>query len=223
MNTYGREPYAARFPGSIPGERVLFIPTTGVDGWLAAPAGILTLTPVSGVQRERRGCMTKCIILNASHEPLAIVSAQRGLILHLEGKAHILDQVPDKTWRSVKAEFPIPVKIILKEYISTGSRYYRRAHLNNSNLFWRDDHTCQYCGMHQSELPRKVRLTRDHIMPQSKGGVNVWENVVTACGKCNHRKANRTPQEAGLVLRGLPRVPLTYEIMLKRSGEEFQS
>lgn len=166
--------------------------------------------------------MTQCIILNASHEPLAIVSAQRGLVLHLEGKVHILDQAPGKMFRSVRAEFPIPIKVILKEYIPTGSRYYRRAHLNNQNLFMRDNHTCQYCGRHKRQLPKKMRLTRDHVFPQSRGGANLWENVVTACGKCNHHKANRTPQEAGLKLLDKPRIPLTFEIMMKRTGDQYR-
>lgn len=160
--------------------------------------------------------MAQCVILNASHEPLALVNAQRGLVLCLEGKATVLDAHPVRKFRSPRQEFPVPIRIILKDYVPLGSRYYVPAQLNNDNLFLRDDETCQYCGRTRAELPRKMRLTRDHVLPTSRGGKDAWDNVVTACGACNHQKDARTPEEAGLTLRVKPRVPLVYEILLKR-------
>src|SRR5690348_4157221 len=104
-----------------------------------------------------------CTVYNASHEPLAIVEAERGLVLYLEGKAMIIEELPEKKFRSVREEFPVPTRIVLKEYRKTGAKYYGEADFNQRNLFIRDGYTCQYCGRHASKLhPRKEYLTRDH-------------------------------------------------------------
>jgi 5-methylcytosine-specific restriction endonuclease McrA len=67
----------------------------------------------------------------------------------------------------------------------------------------RDRETCQYCGAQ----PGRAHLTIDHVLPRAQGGTTAWENVVAACAACNHRKANRTPQQAGMSLARLPRRP----------------
>ena len=93
-----------------------------------------------------------------------------------------------------------------------------RAHsavppLNNRELFHRDRHTCGYCGHEYSFL----RLTRDHIQPVSQGGRDLWMNVVTACRGCNHRKANRTPEQAHMPLLYAPYVPSLWEDFILRN------
>ena len=86
-----------------------------------------------------------------------------------------------------------------------------RAHyippLNNQALFARDAHMCMYCGSQFSARG----LSRDHIVPLSKGGNDSWKNVVTACKRCNNRKAGRTPEQAGLELLAVPFVPTHAE------------
>jgi len=86
-----------------------------------------------------------------------------------------------------------------------------RAHyippLNNQALFARDAHMCMYCGSQFSARG----LSRDHIVPLSKGGMDAWKNVVTACKRCNNRKAGRTPEQAGLELLAVPFVPTHAE------------
>jgi len=82
--------------------------------------------------------------------------------------------------------------------------------LTNAALFARDAHLCLYCGQQHS---RSV-LTRDHVMPLSKGGLDVWENVVTACFHCNSRKSNRTPQQAGMPLLAVPFRPSWIEHLI---------
>lgn len=85
-----------------------------------------------------------------------------------------------------------------------------RVPLTNRTLFRRDWHICAYCG--HEFAPGK--LTRDHIKPISRRGLNIWPNVVTACGPCNKRKENRTPEEAGMTLLYLPYVPSRNEYLL---------
>ena len=161
--------------------------------------------------------MLTCVVYNTSHEPLALVEAERGLVLHLEGKALILEELPDKKFRTVSTEYPVPTSIVLKEYRHTGAKYYSAAQLNQRNLFTRDDYTCQYCGRKDYELNKKEYLTRDHVLPQSRGGEDNWVNVVTCCSSCNHRKDNQTPKEAGIKLLRLPKAPTTFEMLSKRS------
>ena len=83
--------------------------------------------------------------------------------------------------------------------------------LGNKTLFGRDRHVCAYCGNH---FPNFHDLSRDHIVPRSRGGENVWMNVVTACKTCNSRKGNKTLKEANMELLYLPYVPTHYENMI---------
>lgn len=79
--------------------------------------------------------------------------------------------------------------------------------LSNRTLFQRDDHMCLYCG---DRFPAR-QLSRDHVRPTSRGGRNVWTNVVTACLRCNHGKAGRTPEDAGMELLAVPFTPTQAE------------
>jgi len=82
--------------------------------------------------------------------------------------------------------------------------------LNNRELFQRDRHMCGYCG----DIISGQRLTRDHIVPVSHGGRDVWMNVVTACRHCNQRKAGRTPEQAHMELLYAPYVPNKAEYLI---------
>ena len=86
--------------------------------------------------------------------------------------------------------------------------------LSNTLLFRRDHNICMYCG---NEFTYKD-LSRDHIIPRSKGGADVWNNVITSCKKCNHRKAARTPEEANMPLLAVPYVPNIHEHMALRNS-----
>ena len=79
--------------------------------------------------------------------------------------------------------------------------------MTNTFLFARDRYSCQYCRRHKRTLRHREFLTRDHVVPVSRGGNNAWDNVVTACSTCNHRKGNRLPGEAGLKLAKRPSEP----------------
>jgi len=162
--------------------------------------------------------MIQCVVYNSSHEPLSVVSAERALILHLDGRAQILEKHPTKRFRSQHDEFPAPTKIVLKKYRHVGRNYYGEAVKNQRNLFVRDGYCCVYCERHIIDLRRKEYLTRDHVFPISRGGEDIWENIVTSCSTCNHRKDDRTPSEADMPIKGpKPRAPRVAEIMMKRA------
>ena len=146
-----------------------------------------------------------CLALNASYEPLTIVPARRAVRLVLDGKAEILEEDRTQVFRSMRDVLPCPAVIRLVRYVHVPHRF--RRQVTNTFLFARDDYTCQYCGTHRSELRGREFLTRDHILPLSRGGENVWENVVTACSRCNNRKGSRVPSEVGLEPLCTPREP----------------
>lgn len=89
-------------------------------------------------------------------------------------------------------------------------RVRNRPALTNLGLFARDQHLCLYCG---ESFPGSS-LTRDHVMPTSRGGADCWENVVAACKSCNNRKGAMTPDEAGMPLLAVPFIPNPYEAIM---------
>jgi len=146
-----------------------------------------------------------CLALNASFEPLTIVPHRRAVRLVLDGKAEVVERDGARSFRSERRAVPCPAVIRLVRYVHVPRRF--RCQVTNTFLFARDDYTCQYCGRHRSVLTGRQFLTRDHVLPVSRGGRNEWDNVVTSCSSCNNRKANRLPEEAGLRLRSAPREP----------------
>lgn len=137
-----------------------------------------------------------CLALNASFEPLTMVPLRRALRLVIDGKAEIVETDAGRLVRSERAAWPRPLVIRLTRFIHVPKRF--RKQVTNTFLFARDDYRCQYCGRLQAELRPREALTRDHLIPISRGGLNTWTNVVTACSTCNTRKADRLPSEIGM-------------------------
>ncbi|BAU41274.1 HNH endonuclease [Leptolyngbya sp. O-77] len=138
--------------------------------------------------------MGKVLVLNASYEPLNITSWRRAVILLIKGKA---EQV-EHNGKLVYDKFPLPTVIRLRHYVRVP---YKEIPLTRRNILHRDSHSCQYCGYTGDEL------TLDHVLPRSRGGEDTWENIVTACVRCNVKKGSRTPKEASMILRRPPHRP----------------
>lgn len=137
-----------------------------------------------------------CLALNASFEPLTMVPVRRALRLVIDGKAEIVEADAGRDVRSERMSMPRPVVIRLKAFVHVPRRF--RRQVTNTFLFARDRYMCQYCGRDATALKPREALTRDHLIPMSRGGTNEWTNVVTACSPCNTRKANRLPAEIGM-------------------------
>ena len=137
-----------------------------------------------------------CLALNASFEPLTLVSLHRALRLVIDGKAEVVEADRQHPVRSERLSMPRPAVIRLTKFIHVPRRF--RKQVTNTFLFARDRYRCQYCGRLGIELRPREALTRDHVIPLSRGGLNVWQNVVTACSPCNTRKANHMPTEIGM-------------------------
>ncbi|MXW18273.1 MAG: HNH endonuclease [Gemmatimonadetes bacterium] len=140
-----------------------------------------------------------------------IVPSRRAIRLVLDRKAEVLEEDAHRSFRSVSLHHPCPVVIRLVRYVHVPRRF--RRQVTNTFLFARDGYACQYCQRHKRQLKNREFLTRDHILPISRGGDNTWQNVVTACSTCNHRKGNRLPQEAGLRLLTRPVEPNHVELV----------
>lgn len=105
----------------------------------------------------------------------------------------------------------IPSVVALKSYVSTQNR----PPFTRFNLYLRDSFSCQYCGA-EGFIPgyrEGTMLTLDHVFPKSRGGHLGWENTVAACAPCNVRKADRTPDEAGMRLMRAPHHPTQRELL----------
>lgn len=137
------------------------------------------------------------LVLNQDYQPLTICSVRKSLLLIFSEKVETLHVNLEKRIRTVRHNFAFPSVIRLKRYAPVP---YQRMVLTRKNILKRDRHRCQYCGSIQD-------LTIDHIVPRSRGGEESWENLVTACNRCNNKKGNRTPKEAGILLKITPYRP----------------
>lgn len=113
-------------------------------------------------------------------------------------KAELVAKNDKRFIRSPKQSFPLPSVIRIANYYRVP---YRLIEQSRKNILRRDNFKCQYCGTKSS------LLTIDHVIPKSKGGLDTWENLVTACIKCNNKKGNRTPDEANMPLIQKPKRP----------------
>jgi 5-methylcytosine-specific restriction endonuclease McrA len=138
------------------------------------------------------------LVLNASYEPLNVTTVRRAHVLVFKGKAEVIEEL-DQPLRSATGAFPWPHVIRLVQYVRVPRTLQRK--ISRRALFARDGWRCMYCGTTNG------RLTLDHVVPRSRGGDSVWENVVTSCAPCNMRKGNRLPAEVEMTLRRPPRAP----------------
>lgn len=145
--------------------------------------------------------MNDTLVLNASYEPLRICSWERAICMWLDDKVEILATYSEKVYDALKdwcGKMPAVVRLL--QYVKIE---FKSVKFSRINVFGRDHFTCQYCRVQ----PGTASLTYDHVLPKSRGGTTCWENIVTCCVECNWKKANRTPEEAGMKLRRRPYVP----------------
>ena len=140
--------------------------------------------------------MGRALVLNATYEPLCVVPVRRAVVLVLKEKAEVL-QHRDEALHSERMAFPVPSVIRLVHFVRVPFR--ARAPLSRRSVFVRDGQRCQYCGATAENL--------DHVVPRSRGGEHVWENVVACCRPCNATKEDRLLSETHLTLRRPPFAP----------------
>lgn len=141
--------------------------------------------------------MGEVLVLNATYEPLNVVSIKRAIVLLLKEKAELIEAARAQL-RSENLSLPVPLVIRLVYFVKIPRRI--SLPITRRGVLSRDQYTCQYCGA----TPPRKDLTVDHVLPRSRGGKTTWENVATACKKCNGKKGCRTPHEANMQLRTKP-------------------
>jgi 5-methylcytosine-specific restriction endonuclease McrA len=146
------------------------------------------------------------MVLNASYEPLTIVSAQRAVTLVLNGKAVIVES-SDKVYRSAHHTISVPYVVKLTYYVHRNIGV-KPAAFSKATVLVRDGRKCAYCA--------KPANTVDHILPRKLGGKDSYENCVAACGRCNTKKADMLLKDAGFTLRVKPYAPTQYSMFLSR-------
>ena len=143
-----------------------------------------------------RATTAATLLLNATYEPLCVVSSRRAIVLVLAEKAEPVDSAPE-TVHSESLSLAVPVVIRLTRYVRVP--YPAQVPLSRRAVFTRDGQTCVYCGSSATSI--------DHVVPRSRGGTHTWDNVVAACRRCNHTKADRSLAELGWKLPHPPRTP----------------
>lgn len=140
--------------------------------------------------------MGRALVLNATYEPLSVVSIRRAVVLVLKEKAEVVHE-GDGALHSEHLSVRVPSVIRLRRFVRVP--YRARVPLTRRAVFVRDAHECQYCGLHADSI--------DHVVPTSRGGEHAWENVVACCRRCNSAKEDRLLHETSLRLRRKPVAP----------------
>lgn len=170
----------------------------------------------NGNGRVRVGS-SRVLVLNASYEPINVCTVRRAAVLVLKSRAEVLEKGKGAL-RSERLDLDRPCVIRLVRYVRIPRDVHRRK-ITRKAVLARDAYTCQYCG-HEA-----AGLTVDHVIPRSRGGESVWENIVASCAPCNRRKGDRMPREARMhpanrpkppgptvfIRIAAPRVPLAWE------------
>lgn len=157
--------------------------------------------------------MKSTLLLNASYEPLSVVSAQRAVTLIIQEKAISLDDSPANFTTASGKEFAVPYVARLNKFVKRGTSL-KAPRFSRRGVLIRDGHSCAYCG--------KYADTIDHVIPRAAGGRSTYENCVAACTHCNRKKSNKFLHDLGWSLNFKPTAPSLYENLLNkaRSNEE---
>jgi 5-methylcytosine-specific restriction endonuclease McrA len=140
--------------------------------------------------------MQRSLVLNATYEPLSVVSTRRAVCLVLASKAELIHE-SGRAYHSERLTVAVPSVVRLTRFVRVP--YQRTAALSRRGVFLRDGGRCQYCGGRAESI--------DHVVPRSRGGPHTWENVVAACRRCNTRKRDRSVEDSGMVLHRRPEPP----------------
>ncbi len=150
--------------------------------------------------------MERVLLLNATYEPLRVISWKRAIALLTLDKVEVLETY-DREVRSVTLAIRLPAVVRLVHLVRFRNHTIR---FSRQNIYLRDKHQCQYCG----RTMESCHLTYDHVVPKSIGGKTAWENIVTCCLPCNKKKGGRTPAQAKMHLIRKARKPSWHPMLM---------
>ena len=149
--------------------------------------------------------MADTLVLDTLGFPVGFVPWQRAVNLQWQDRAVVVTEDAKRVLRSPSFEMGMPRVIKLRNHISRKLRL--KVLMTRRNIAIRDNSSCQYCGV----VLGTAEYTIDHVLPRTRGGNSVWTNLVLACARCNKRKSDRSPLEAGLELRQKPMEPNQFD------------
>lgn len=175
--------------------------------------------------------LERVLTLNKVWQPLTTVTLKKAMKIVFGERARIVDPETYNifTWDEWVAERAVRAETVVNEhcYLKTSHLWIRKPEVitlaryagfpnkgvpySRKGVYERDNFQCQYCG----KFPRKKHMTLDHILPVSRGGTSTWKNTVLSCLPCNHKKADNTPDEAGMPLMTVPRQPTQRQLILR--------
>ena len=162
---------------------------------------------MSALTDRKPSGVSRSLVLNATFEPLGVVSSRRAVVLVLAEKAEVIHD-DGVCFHSERLTIAVPSVIRLRHFVRVP--YQRRAPLSRRAVFLRDGGRCQYCGKKAESI--------DHVVPRSRGGLHSWDNVVAACRRCNLRKGDRLLEHTQMELRRRPTVALRYTWIITSVG-----
>lgn len=152
------------------------------------------------------------LVLSQGFEPVKIVSWQRAITLLFLGKVEVIEEY-DRNIKTTSFVIKIPAVVRL---LGAFRRHKKPVKFSRINIYGRDKFTCQYCGVKK----KIAELTYDHIVPRSRGGKTTWLNIATCCQDCNRKKADRTPDQAGMRLLKTPVQPSATPVLVVAVSRE---
>jgi 5-methylcytosine-specific restriction endonuclease McrA len=147
---------------------------------------------------------SKTLVIDSSYIPRSIITTERAFVISYKGNAQILNEHPE-SFKLVNPDLDIKKPSVIRVFTYVHMKY-QKVSLSRENIYKRDNYKCVYCGSDD-----KRTFTLDHVVPQSKGGPNTWDNLVTACKRCNGEKADLTLEEYG---KDIPKPKRPHYLML---------
>ena len=154
--------------------------------------------------------MRRVLVLNQDYSPISVCTAERAFLLIYLEKAELVHEDDTLQMRTVNKVYPTPSIIHIYIYIP-----FKSVVLSRQNVFKRDGGECLYCTSRKD-------LTLDHVIPKSRGGKSTWDNLATACKKCNSIKGDKTPDEAEMPLSQTPFKPSYVMFVRNFSGFKYK-
>jgi 5-methylcytosine-specific restriction endonuclease McrA len=153
----------------------------------------------------------KTLVVDSSFIARSIIPTERAFVISYKGNAEVIAEHPE-TFGLVNPKLEIYKPSIIRVF-SYVKQHIHKVPLNRENIYKRDNYECVYCGCSNQRT-----LTLDHVIPQSKGGKDSWDNLVTACRRCNHEKADLTLEEYG---KEIPEPKRPHYLMLLRQVQDI--
>jgi 5-methylcytosine-specific restriction endonuclease McrA len=141
------------------------------------------------------------VVFSKNYLPMSRIPLRRAVVLLVTGQAEPVDYLSGETWEIRSPNLVLQVPEHIRMTVGNPERHWKVPPVNRRGILSRDAHSCQYCGSHK-------KLTLDHVIPRSKGGPHSWDNVVTACARCNGLKGDKLLHQTGMQLRSKPKAPI---------------